>query len=269
MSAPPLLFDRAQLRARLTRAAPGYGNADFLKRRAAEDAVVRLEAILREFPRAVDLGARNGAFREALAASDAASRVGLLVEADLAPAMLAGRGGPRVVADEERLPFAFGSLDLVVSTLALHWTNDVVGALIQIRRALKPDGLFIGSMFGGATLLLQDEVYIKWKPTVLNWLFGLVFIASHFIGKRPVIQRLMDRAVSLPRNVWYRLNLLWSVFFIAIGFINLYVVYNFDTDTWVNFKLFGIFGLTLVFIVVQSFYIGRYVKQDADGGESS
>lgn len=125
------------------------------------------------------------------------------------------------------------------------------------------------AVFGGATLLLQDEVYIKWKPTVLNWLFGLVFIASHFIGKRPVIQRLMDRAVSLPRNVWYRLNLLWSVFFIAIGFINLYVVYNFDTDTWVNFKLFGIFGLTLVFIVVQSFYIGRYIKQDADGGESS
>ncbi|MFD3262755.1 methyltransferase domain-containing protein [Phenylobacterium ferrooxidans] len=152
MSAPPLLFDRDQLRARLTRAAPGYGNADFLKRRAAEDAVVRLEAILREFPRAVDLGARNGAFREALRASDAAGRVGLLVEADLSPAMLAGREGPRIVADEERLPFAFGSLDLVVSTLALHWTNDVVGALIQIRRALKPDGLFIGSMFGGATL---------------------------------------------------------------------------------------------------------------------
>ena len=152
MSVPPQLFDRVLLRARLTRAARGYGQADFLKRRAAEDAVVRLEAILREFPRAVDLGARNGAFRRVLEASDAAARVGMLVEVDLAAAMLADRGGPRVVADEERLPFAFGSLDLVVSTLALHWTNDVVGALIQIRRALKPDGLYIGSMFGGATL---------------------------------------------------------------------------------------------------------------------
>ncbi|MBK8162343.1 MAG: septation protein A [Gammaproteobacteria bacterium] len=122
-------------------------------------------------------------------------------------------------------------------------------------------------VFGGATLLLQDEVYIKWKPTVLNWLFGLVFIGSHFIGERPVIQRLMSQAVTLPQDVWYRLNLVWSLFFIAVGFINLYVVYNFDTETWVNFKLFGIIGLTLVFIIAQSFYIGRYIKHD--GGESN
>lgn len=152
MSAPPRIFDRDLLRARLDRAAPGYAAADFLKRRAAEDAVVRLEAIMREFPRAVDLGARNGAFAQALAESDAAARVGLLVETDLSEKMLAGRSGPRLVVDEERLPFAAGSLDLVVSTLSLHWANDVVGALIQIRRALKPDGLFIGSLLGGATL---------------------------------------------------------------------------------------------------------------------
>ncbi len=152
MSAPPLIFDRKLLRARLDRAAPTYAGADFLKARAAEDAVVRLEAILREFPVAVDLGARNGAFAAALKLSDAASRVGLLIETDLSGAMLSGRAGPRLVADEEQLPFGFGKLDLVVSTLALHWTNDVIGALIQIRRALKPDGLFLGSLFGGATL---------------------------------------------------------------------------------------------------------------------
>ena len=151
-SAPPLIFDRAAHRARLDRAAAGYATADFLKRRAAEDAAARLEAIMREFPVAVDLGARTGAFREALARSDAAARVGLVIETDLSERMLAGRPGARVVADEERLPFAFGKLDLVVSTLALHWTNDVVGALIQIRRALKPDGLFIGTLFGGSTL---------------------------------------------------------------------------------------------------------------------
>lgn len=152
MSAPPRLFDRDLLRLRLDRAAPGYAAADFLKRRAAEDAVVRLEAIMREFPLAVDLGARNGAFREALAMSDAAQRVGTLIEADLSLRMLQGRAGPRLVADEERLPFATGKLDLIVSTLALHWANDVVGALIQMRRALKPDGLFIGAFLGGATL---------------------------------------------------------------------------------------------------------------------
>lgn len=153
MSAPPpRLFDRTLHRKRLDRAARGYASADFLHRRAAEDIAERLEPIMRDFPLAVDLSARGGAFRRALAASDAAARVGLLVEADLSPAMLAGRSGPRVVLDEEQLPFAPASLDLVVSTLGLHWTNDVVGALIQIRQALRPDGLFVGAFLGGQTL---------------------------------------------------------------------------------------------------------------------
>jgi len=150
MSGPPRLFDRALHRRRLDRAAAGY--AGFLKQRAAEDLVERLEVVRRDFPIAVDLGARDGAFARALAASDAAAKVGLLVETDLSAAMLTGRTSARLVADEERLPFAPESLDLVVSSLALHWTNDFVGALIQIREALKPDGLFLAAMLGGATL---------------------------------------------------------------------------------------------------------------------
>ncbi|MDG2527663.1 methyltransferase domain-containing protein [Caulobacter endophyticus] len=152
MTSSPLLFDRDLLRARLDRAAPHFGQAGFLKARAAGDAVMRLEAILREFPVAVDLGSRDGAFRAALSESDAAGKIDLLIDTDLSARMLAGRGGATVVADEERLPFGDETLDLVVSTLALHWTNDLVGALIQIRRALRPDGLFIGALFGGATL---------------------------------------------------------------------------------------------------------------------
>ncbi|MFN9032426.1 MAG: methyltransferase domain-containing protein [Alphaproteobacteria bacterium] len=151
-ASPPRIFDRDLLRRRLDRAAPGYAGADFLKRRAAGDIVMRLEAIMRDFPRAVDLGARNGAFAQALADSDAAPRVGLLVEADLSGRMLSGRSGMRVQADEERLPFAAASLDLIVSSLSLHWANDVIGALVQARLALKPDGLCIGALFGGATL---------------------------------------------------------------------------------------------------------------------
>lgn len=145
------------MRARLDRAAAGFPAAGFLKARAAEDAVMRLEAILREFPVAVDLGARDGAFARALALSDAREKVGLLIQTDLSERMLGGRPeaereGPRLVADEERLPFGDATIDLAVSTLALHWTNDLVGALIQIRRALRPDGLFVGALFGGATL---------------------------------------------------------------------------------------------------------------------
>jgi SAM-dependent methyltransferase len=150
--APPKVFDRALRRKRLDRAARGFGAADFLHRRAALDLAERLEPVLRDFPLAVELSARRGAFAGALAGTEAAARVGLLIEADLSPAMLAGRGGVRLVADEERLPFAAESLDLIVSTLGLHWTNDVVGALIQARRTLKPDGLFMAALLGGTTL---------------------------------------------------------------------------------------------------------------------
>jgi SAM-dependent methyltransferase len=167
-AAPPRLFDRALHRLRLDRAAPGYGAADFLKARAAGDAVERLESIMRSFPLAVDLGARNGAFAAALAQSDAKQQVGALIETDLSGRMLAGRIGMRVQVDEERLPFKDEGLDLVVSTLALHWTTDLVGALIQIRNALKPDGLFIGAVLGGSTLTELRQCLVQAEAELSN-----------------------------------------------------------------------------------------------------
>jgi SAM-dependent methyltransferase len=152
MASPPRIFDRDLHARRLTRAAKSFTSADFLKRRAADDLVERLEAINRRFEIAADLGARDGAFFRALADSPAAGKIGLLVQSDLSLAMLMGANGARVVADEEQLPFAPGRFDLVVSSLALHWVNDLVGALIQIRLALAPDGLFLGAMLGGSTL---------------------------------------------------------------------------------------------------------------------
>jgi len=189
MDAPPLLFDRALHRRRLDRAAPGYAAAAFLKERAALDAVERLEAIMRSFPVAVDLGARDGAFRRLLAGSPARERIGLLIETDLSPAMLAGRPGPSLVADEERLPFAPESLDLVVSTLSLHWTNDLPGALIQVRRVLRPDGLFLGAILGGATLtelrqaLLQAEAELHGGAGPRVSPFADVMDAAHLLQR--------------------------------------------------------------------------------------
>jgi len=116
------------------------------------------------------------------------------------------------------------------------------------------------TLLGGLTLILQNEMFIKWKPTVVNWLFGVVFLGSQFIGKRPIVQRMMDHAVALPDPIWGRLNLGWVIFFFAMGGANLYVIYNFSTDTWVNFKLFGMMGLTLAFIFLQAFYITRHIK---------
>jgi SAM-dependent methyltransferase len=168
MSAPPLIFDRALHRQRLRRAARGSHNADFLLARAADDAVERLSTILREFPLAVDVNAQGRAFATALASDPIAERrVGRLIEAvAVQEAIGSTEAGPQLVVDDERLPFAPASLNLVVSLLSLHWTNDLVGALIQIRRALKPDGLFLGSFLGGATLnelrqsLLAAEVEV-------------------------------------------------------------------------------------------------------------
>lgn len=165
--APPRLFDRDLHRKRLDRAASGYAGADFLQRRAAYDIAERLAPIMRTFSVAVDLSARGGAFAQALV-EEAPGKVDTLIEADLSGAMLSGRPGLRVVADEERLPFAPGSLDLIVSTLGLHWTNDVVGALIQARLALKPDGLFIAAFLGGVTLTELRQSLVAAESEILG-----------------------------------------------------------------------------------------------------
>jgi SAM-dependent methyltransferase len=194
-SGPPRLFDRALHRKRLDRAAPGYAGADFLQRRAAEDIAERLEAIMRDFSVAVDLCAHAGAFRQALAASAAAQRVGLLIEADLSPAMLAGRAGPRLALDEEQLPFAPASLDLAVSSLGLHWTNDVVGALIQVRQALRPDGLFIGAFLGGETLTELRQALVAAEMELLG---GAGSRVSPFADMRDAASLLQRAGFALP-----------------------------------------------------------------------
>ncbi len=146
------IFDRKTHTRRRARAADGFANHDFLVRRAAADIAERIAGINRDFALALDLGSHQGALAAALAEARMEGKPGTLISADLAPAMLAHAPGLRVAADEEALPFRDASLDLVVSLLSLHWVNDLPGALIQIRRALTPDGLFMAALFGGDTL---------------------------------------------------------------------------------------------------------------------
>ena len=141
---PPRIFDAVRRQARLARSAARFPQADFLHARAAANAAESLEAILRDFPVAVDLSAHPGVFDAAVRSSDAAERVGPVQT----PVSLAQRAAPGADA----LPLADASTDLIVSLLTLHWANDLPGALAQIRRALKPDGLFIGTLFGAGTL---------------------------------------------------------------------------------------------------------------------
>jgi SAM-dependent methyltransferase len=147
-AAPPVIFDRKLLRARRLRAA-GHGAENFLLDRAAEDLADRLQSVKRRFPQALDLGTPGGALGQRLAAS---AQIGRLFCAEPLAHLRAPEAGPRISADEESLPFRDASFDLVVSALALHWVNDLPGALLQIRRILKPDGLFLATILGGETL---------------------------------------------------------------------------------------------------------------------
>ncbi len=121
--------------------------------------------------------------------------------------------------------------------------------------------LVLISVMGGATLYFQDEQFIKWKVSVINWLFGLAFLGSQFIGKKTFVERMMSGNLELPDPIWKRLNLSWAIFFCSVGFINLYVIFNFDTETWVNFKLFGMLGLTLLFVILQAVFLSRYIDE--------
>jgi len=185
----------------------------------------------------------------------------------------------------------------------------VVAAMAQVglvwlrKRRVEPmhlATLAILAVFGGLTLLLQDQVFIMWKPSVINWLFAAVFFGSRFIGDKTLIERMMSHAIEVPAPIWNRLNNLWVTFFLAMGAVNLYVASDFfaaeaqlrsatgltnidltqcaelfqgtvlelcrtaqsSEETWVNFKLFGMLGLTIAFVIAQAFYLARHVRDE-------
>ena len=118
-------------------------------------------------------------------------------------------------------------------------------------------------VFGGLTLWIHDEAFIKWKVSIVNWLFATGFLISQFVGERPMIQRMLEGNVTLDRPLWIRLNMMWAAFFLALGFINLYVMFNFSTDAWAKFKVFGVIGLTLVFALLQGLWLASKMPEDA------
>lgn len=124
--------------------------------------------------------------------------------------------------------------------------------------------LALVAVFGGLTLLLQDEQFIKWKVSVVNWLFGVVFLGSQFVGEKNLVERMMSSAVSVQKVIWKRLNLSWALFFISMGFLNWYVMANYSDDIWVDFKFYGMLGLTFLFVIAQAFYLGRHIQPEQE-----
>jgi SAM-dependent methyltransferase len=190
------VFDRHRVRANRNRAATRYEDFAFVKSAAVDDLLDRLEAVNRTFGLALDLGSHTGGFARAFQRRPTLSgKIGELVQTDLSGAMLALAEGMRVQADEERLPFADGSFDLVVSALSLHWVNDLPGALIQARHALKSDGLFLATLLGGRTL---QEVRACLYEAEVELTGGAVPRVSPF-ADAPDIAALLQRAgFALP-----------------------------------------------------------------------
>lgn len=143
-----------------------------------------------------------------------------------------------------------------------------IAQIIWVRlRHGKVDDMLIASgviivVFGGATLLLHDESFIKWKPTVLYWLFALSLLVSELFFNKNLIRGLMEKQVSLPDAIWRKLSRAWASFFAVLGGINLYVAFHYSTETWVNFKLFGTMGLMFGFVIAQSLVLGKYMTDN-------
>ena len=160
---------------------------------------------------------------------------------------------------------AYKLYDIYVATAVV-----IVATIIQVgynwikyRKVETMQWITLGLILvmGGATIYLQDEQFIKWKLTIIEWLFGIAFLGSQFIGKKPFVERMMSGAIELPAAVWKRLNLMWALFFISVGFINLYVMHKFNTDDWVTFKTFGVPGLMVIFIVLQMVFLYKYLPE--------
>lgn len=167
---------------------------------------------------------------------------------------------------------AYKLADIYVATGALIVATLAQTAWLWLRQRrvetmpLVTAGLVL--VFGGATLFLHDPIFVKWKPTVVNWLFALLFVGSRYIGQKTLLERMMGGQLELPGAVWIKLTYAWTIFFLAMGAVNLYVAFAFDENTWVNFKLFGFLGLTVLFILAQAAYMSRHVKTDDPSKES-
>ena len=162
-------------------------------------------------------------------------------------------------ADPMHLPVLFATATAIIATMAqIIWVklkHGKVDTMLWVSFAII-------LVFGGATLLLHDEAFIKIKPTALYWLFALVLLFSNILFKKNLIRSLMEEKMKLPERIWWQLNLAWSGFFIFLGILNLYVAWNFSTDTWVNFKLFGASGIMIIFIILQAAMVAKHIEAE-------
>ena len=161
------------------------------------------------------------------------------------------------VLDVKQAPILLATIVVIVATMVqiawVHFRHGKVDKMLWV-------SLVLVTVFGGMTLIFQDETFIKWKPTILYWAFaGSMAFAALVLRKNP-IKAMLGEQMTLPEPVWGKVNLSWIAFFLFMGVLNLIVAFNFSTDVWVNFKLFGGMGLLLLFVLGQGLMLSKYVE---------
>ena len=176
---------------------------------------------------------------------------------------------------------AFKSYDIYVATAVAIAASFVQVGLFWFKHrrfeTMQVVTLAVIAVFGGMTLLLHDDTFIKWKPTLVYWILSTLVLASRWFGGKTVIERMLSSQVALPATVWKRLNLSWGIFFAVLGAVNIYVAFYYGLDLdeetrrniWVNFKVFGLLGITLVFVVAQAFFMAKHIHDKPEPGASS
>lgn len=177
----------------------------------------------------------------------------------------------------EFLPLIFFLIALIVKDIyfavVVLMIGMPIGLAVKYFRTKKLDRMYFWStvfalIFGAATLYFRNPKFLFWKPTVFYWVLAIACIGSHWVGDKPIVQRFFGMVAELNTDKmtpqqWLKLNIAWILFFTAVGFLNIYVAYNFSTEFWATFKVFGLFGLSLVFIVGQSVWIVAKLGDDA------
>ena len=161
--------------------------------------------------------------------------------------------------DAKMAPILLATVVVIVATVAqivwVHFRHGKVDKMLWV-------SLVLVAFFGGLTLAFQNEAFIKWKPTILYWVFAGSMAFSAYVLKKNAIKAMLGEQLTLPEPVWAKVNLSWIAFFVVMGALNLIIAFNFSTDTWVNFKLFGGMGLMLVFVLGQGMLLSKYVEEE-------
>ncbi len=164
-----------------------------------------------------------------------------------------------ISSDEPKDAIYFATVLIIIATIIQNIVHRLVFKKLE-KMHLVSLGILIA--FGTLTLAFKDPLFIKWKVSIFNWVFATVIIGSQFIGRMPIVERMMSHAIAVPKKVWKQVNLSWGLFFALVGFINIYVAYNYSEDTWVDFKMFGVLGLTFVFMIAQGVYLAQHAESD-------